>query len=578
MVEITNKRINVILALIFLFSGVVLFRMFNWQVFRHSFYVALAENQYSFLGRLFPDRGEIFIKDKSNLKLVGDRTQSYFPVAVNNPGYIVYAVPRDIEDKESVAKILEGYLGIPAWEMIKQLGKPNDSYEILAHKVLAETAIKIKEEKLAGIMLEEENWRYWPENNFMSHILGFVGFSGSKRIGQYGLEEYYDSRLEGESGVIETERDVGGKWISFGMKQYVPAKNGMDLALTVDRSIQYKVERALGKKAEEIGAKSASAIVMEPSTGKILAMASWPNFDLNNYSTVKNYDIFTNNNIQARYEPGSVIKSFTMAAALNEGKITPDTIYEDKGKMIIDGWPVSNAENKIYGAQTMTQVLENSINTGAIFASERISKDKFLAYFKNFGFDVQTGIELQGEIAGDLSNLDAKKEIAYANASFGQGIAITPLELITAFSSLINGGKLMKPYIVEKVLEGDKIAEEHYPEIIRQVISEGTSAKIMSMLVSVVENGHSKGAKINGYWIGGKTGTAQAPFKNKKGYSDKTIHTFIGFGSAPDPKFIVLIKFDEPETVPYADYSATPVFNEIAKFLVNYLEIPPSRK
>lgn len=578
MADITNKRINISLALIFLFSGVILLRMFNWQILRHSFYVALASEQHYFSDRLFPDRGEIFIQDKSDLKFIGDRTESYFPVAVNNPGYAVTAVPRDIKDIPGAAKILEGLLGISAQEIAKRLNKPNDSYEILAHKVSAETAKKIEEAKLKGIMSEDEMWRYWPENNFMSHVLGFVGFSGSKRAGQYGLEGYYNSMLEGVSGIIETERDVGGKWISFGMKQYAPAQNGADLVLTIDRSIQYKVEQVLSKKAEDIKAKSASAIVMDPNTGKILAMASWPNFDLNNYSAVKNYNIFLNTNIQARYEPGSVIKSFTLASALNEGKIAPDTTYEDKGKMIIDGWPVSNAENKVYGTQTMTQVLENSINTGAIFASSAIGIDKFLAYFKNFGFDAPTGIELQGEIAGDLSNLETKKNIAFANASFGQGIAMTPLELITAFSSLINGGKLMKPYIVEKILDGDKVAEEHYPETVRRIISEATSAKITSMLVSDVENGHSKAAKIKGYWIGGKTGTAQAPFENKKGYSDKTIHTFVGFGSAPDPKFVVLVKFDEPETVPYADYSATPAFSEIAKFLVNYLEIPPSRK
>lgn len=578
MAEITNKRINIVLALIFIFSGAIFCRMFNWQVLKHSFYVALAQEQHSFLGQLLPDRGEIFIKDKSNLKLTGDRSESYFPVAVNNPGFAVTAVPRDIKDIGGTVKILEELLGISAENLTKSLSKPNDSYEILAHKVSAETAAKIEKADLTGIMSEKETWRYWPENNFMSHVLGFVGFSGSKRIGQYGLEAYYNDKLEGESGVIETEQAVGGKWISFGMKQYVPAQNGVDLILTIDRSIQYKVEQVLNKKAEEIKAKSASAIVMDPATGKILAMASWPNFDLNNYSSVRNYNVFLNSNIQSRYEPGSVIKSFTMAAALNEGKITPETTYEDKGKMIINGWPVSNAENKVYGAQTMTQVLENSINTGAIFASIRLGKDNFLEYLKNFGFDVSTGVELQGEIAGDLSNLDDKKDVNFANASFGQGIAMTPLELVTAFSSLVNGGKLMKPYIVEKILEGDKVIEEHYPETIRQIISEATSAKISSMLVSVVENGHSKGASVKGYWIGGKTGTAQAPFEDKKGYSDKTIHTFVGFGSAPDPKFVVLIKFNEPETVPYADYSATPAFNEIAKFLVNYLEIPPNRK
>lgn len=566
------------LALILLFSGIIFFRIFYWQVMRHSFYTASAEGQRAFLGELFPDRGKIFIKDKMSLKIFGDRMESYFPVAVNNPGYFVYAVPREIKDISGTAKVLGEILNMPLQEISRRIGKSNDYYEIIAHKVSAENIEKIKLADLKGVGFDKEKWRYWPENNFMSHVLGFVGFSGSKRVGQYGLEGYFNDALEGKNGVIETEQDVNGKWISFGMKKYVPAENGADLALTIDRAVQYKTEQALGQKAGEVEASSASAIVMEPGTGKILAMASWPNFDLNSYSEVKNYDVFLNRNTQARYEPGSVIKSFTMAAVLNEGKITPNTTYEDKGKLIIDGWTVGNADNKIYGIKTMTEVLENSINTGAVFASSRIDKDKFSAYFKNFGFDVPTGIELQGEIGGDLSNLSSKKDIAFANASFGQGIAMTPLELITAFSSLVNGGKLMKPYIVEKILEGDKIIEERRPEAVRQIISGETSAKIEAMLVSVVENGHSKGAKINGYWIGGKTGTAQIPFENKRGYSDKTVHTFVGFGPAPDPKFIILIKFEDPKAARYADESATPVFKDIASFLVNYLEIPPNRK
>lgn len=578
MAEINNNRIDHLLVLIYFVSIIIFFRVFNWQVLKHSYYIALAEGQRAFTGELFPSRGEIFIKDKSSVKLAGDGNESYFPVAVNNPGYYVYVIPRDIKNVSGAAQALSEILNLPLGDVIRHLDKPDDYFEIIAHKVALEDIEKIKSLNLAGVMFDEEKWRYWPEDNFMSHVLGFVGYSGAKREGQYGLEGYFNGVLEGESGVIETEQDVGGKWISFGLKKYVPAQNGADLVLTIDRALQYKTEQSLRQKAEELDVSSASAIIMDPGTGKILAMANWPNFSLNNYSSVRDYNVFLNKNIQTRYEPGSVVKSFTMAAVLNEGKITPNTTYEDKGKIALDGWTISNADNKVYGAQTMTEVLENSINTGAIFASSKISKDKFSAYFKNFGFDVPTGIELQGEIAGDLSNLDSGKDIAYANVSFGQGIAVTPIELITAFSSLVNGGKLMKPYIVDKIIEGGKVIEACQPEMVRQVISEETSAKITAMLVSVVEKGHSKAAKIKGYWIGGKTGTAQIPFENKKGYSDKTTHTFIGFGPAQSPKFVILIKFEDPKTVKFADASATPVFNDIAKFLVNYLEIPPTRE
>lgn len=576
--EIKSGRINFLFLIFTLFTLAVLVRMYDLQITKHSAYAALAENQRSFSDTLFPERGQIYINDKNSFAF-GEKGDSYFPVAINRPGYTIYAVPKEIKNPSDTANELEKILGLPSKELYEHLAKPNDSYEVLARKMDEKDVEKIRDSKLAGIKFEAEKWRFWPEGNLMSQVLGFVGYSSTedKREGQYGIEGYFDKELEGKQGLIDTERDTGGKWISLGMKKYIPAENGVDLILTIDRAIQYKVEQELEQAAKGVKAVSAQAIVMDPATGKILAMANWPGFDPNAYSAVESFDVFLNKTMQSRYEPGSVIKPFTLAIALNEGKITPNSKYEDKGLLMIDGWPINNSENKKYGVQTMTEVLEKSLNTGAVFASQQVSKDIFYNYFKNFGFDVPTGIELQGEINGDLKNLETKRNVAYANASFGQGIAITPLELAAAFSSLINGGKLMRPYIIEAVIKKGGEKEVYQSETIRQIITPETSAKITAMLVSVVEKGHAKQAAVPGYWIGGKTGTAQIPFKNKKGYSDKTDHTFIGFGSAPDPKFVVLVKFDEPEAK-FAEATTVPVFNSIAKFLLSYLEIPPNRK
>ncbi|MBU3964875.1 penicillin-binding protein 2 [Patescibacteria group bacterium] len=566
----SDKRISLLLVIFFLLAAAILSRMFYWQVLKHSVYIALAEGQRSVLSKLFPTRGEIFISDKGG--------SDYFPVAMNKPGYLVYAVPIQIKDARSAAASLSKILELPEKEIEDRLSRPGDQYEIISRRVSEETVSKIKSLNLKGIQSESENWRYWPENNFLSQVLGFVGFSGNKRAGQYGIEGFFNDRLEGKTGMIEAERGLGGFPISFGTKEYNPAENGDDIVLTIDRSIQYHVETALEARSKELAALSGSAIVMEPATGKILAMANWPGFDPNEYSAVKDLSVFKNPAIQGRYEPGSVIKPFTLAIALDKKKIGPDTVYEDTGSLAIDGWTIRNSDGKANGLQTMTQVLEKSLNTGAVFASSQVDKSVFYDYFKYFGFNVPTGIELQGEIAGDLRNMDSQKEIAYANASFGQGIAITPLELITAFSGLVNGGKLMKPYIVDKIIHEDGSEEKTKPETVRQVISPESSAKISAMMVRVVEDGHAKRAAIKGYWIGGKTGTAQVPFPDKRGYSDKTIHTFAGFGPIPDPRFVILVKIDEPKNARFAESSVVPVFNDIARFMVNYLEIPANRK
>jgi len=313
---------------------------------------------------------------------------------------------------------------------------------------------------------------------------------------------------------------------------------------------------------------------MKPDSGRVLAMANLPAFNPNQYSKQKNLDIFQNTAVQKLYEPGSVMKPFTMAMALNEGKITPDTTFVDEGFVKLGPDTIRNFDKKKYGLQTMTQVLENSVNTGAVFVSQLIPRETYLDYFDKFGFTEKTGIDLQAEAYSRNENLKKGLIMEFATASFGQGIELTPIQLASGFCALANGGKLVKPYIVEKIVDGN---EEIYtkPQLSSQIVSQQTISQLIPMMVSVVEKGFGNGARIQGYYLAGKTGTAQIPLRNAKGYDpNKTIQSFIGFGPAFNPQFLILVKLDNPKSSS-SSLSAVPVFKKLAQYIINYWQIPP---
>ncbi|MBI5221449.1 MAG: penicillin-binding protein 2 [Candidatus Magasanikbacteria bacterium] len=291
------------------------------------------------------------------------------------------------------------------------------------------------------------------------------------------------------------------------------------------------------------------------------------------YNEVEDINYFNNPAIFYPYEPGSVFKPITMAAALDKEKVTPSATYEDTGEVKIGPYKIRNFDKKAHGIKTMTEVLELSLNTGAMFAAEQVGKEDFVKYVKNFGFGQLTGITLDTEVSGNISSLDKKGDIYYLNASFGQGITATPLQLATAFSALANGGKLIKPYIVSEIVKPDGTLVKTWPEVIRQVISPKTSNLISGMLVSVVEKGYDKKAKVPGYYLAGKTGTAQIAAKG--GYSGEVIHTFAGYGPVSNPRFVILLRLDKPQGVAFAADTLSPLFRQLANFLINYYQIPP---
>lgn len=433
-----------------------------------------------------------------------------------------------------------------------------------------------------GVYHSAESYRYYPENNIGSHLLGFARLDGNVLKGNYGLEGFFDHELTGEYGYLKSETGANRNMLILDGREYVKPKNGTDLVLTIDRSVQYFACQKAKEASEKHRAEGVTILAVDPKTGAIITMCSWPDFDPNNYQKEKDLAVFNNPSVFDQYEPGSVFKAITMAGALDDGKVTPETVYEDKGQIMKKGWqkPIQNADfttSGPHGRVNMTVVLERSLNTGAIFAMEQLGQKKFIDYIKDFGFGERTGIELEAESPGNIENLLKKKvwERDLDAASFGQAIMVTPLQMIMSYAAIANGGVLMKPYIVSEMVHEDGTREVVKPREVRRVISDRTASLLSGMLVSVVENGHSKKAQIDGYFIGGKTGTAQIP--DKTGYSDKNNHTFIGIAPAGDPKFVILVKITNPKDFEYADYTATPLFQEIADFMLKYYQVPKER-
>ncbi|PIP16919.1 MAG: hypothetical protein COX44_02730 [Candidatus Portnoybacteria bacterium CG23_combo_of_CG06-09_8_20_14_all_37_13] len=569
-------RISFLMIIVFLIGGIIVSRLFSLQILQYNYYSAWAQGQHGIYQELFPQRGEIFIQDLADGRQ--NNQSDYYPLAINKEFYQIYAVPKIIPDsqKENLADRLAELLELDKETILERISKKDDPYEPIKHKVNQEIAQIITDWQIDGLAMAPENWRYYPNGSFACHLTGFVGLREEGRIGQYGLEGYYENKLKGRAGFLSGKKDTSGYWIPSLRQEFQPAENGADLILTIDQNIQFKAEKELKQLVERWQAVGGTIIIMEPASGAIRAMANWPSFDPNQYSQVEDIGIFLNPAVQEVYEPGSVFKLITLAAGLDSGRVTPQTVYEDNGQIRIKGSIISNVNGKSYGQQTMTQVLEKSINTGAVFVQQEIGQDIFRDYIQRFNFSQPTGVDLTGEVGGDISNIFTDREINLATISFGQGITVTPLGLIAAIGTIANQGKLMQPYLVEKIIDSDGLETIKEPHLIKEVISSKTAEELTKMMVSVVENGFGKPAGVSGYNIAGKTGTAQIPDPKEGGYSsEETIHTFVGFAPAFNPQFVILIKLDQPKGISFAADSTSPVFKKMAEYLFNYLEIPP---
>lgn len=559
-----------------LFAAVIVLRLFVLQVLDHDTYQALASGQHEIFQELFPERGDIFVHDMKDDALV--------PVATNQQLAFVFADPRRVEDAEGTAKTLGelfGYSEEQTADLAARLAKHDDPYEPIQRHIPDDTLTKVLTLKLPGISYVREETRLYPEQNLGGQVIGFVGGNDDgTQSGKYGIEGYFEEELAGKPGFLRSERDISGRLITIGDRSVEPAVDGSDIVLTIDRTIQYVACAALKKAVLQHGADGGSVVILEPSTGRVLAMCGDPDFEPGDFHNVSDIDVFNNPAIFDAYEPGSVFKVITLAAALDSGSVTPSTVFDDPGSVMIDDWPkpITNALGKVYGKIDMTQALEQSVNTAMIFAMQQTGQDTFTEYVKNFGFGVRTGIQLDTEVAGNVSSLDLGPQIYAATASFGQGITVTPLQMAAAYGAIANGGILKQPYIVDEIRKPDGTVETHEPVDVRRVVENKTARLLGAMMVSVVENGHGKLAAVPGYYIAGKTGTAQVAKSDGSGYSDDvTIGSFAGFGPVEDPKFAMIVRIDHPRDVDWAESTAAPLFGEIAKFLLEYMEVPPTR-
>ncbi len=408
-------------------------------------------------------------------------------------------------------------------------------------------------------------------------MLGFVAYKGNDRIGQYGLEKYYNKILSKPADqayvnfFAEVFSDIG--------KNFSDEREG-DIVTTIDPNTEDMLEGELKKTLAQWNADQMGGIIMDPKTGEIVAMSGIPDFDLNESGKVKDVKTYTDINVENVFEFGSVIKPLVMAGAIDAHVITPETTYLDKGFVFVNKKQINNFDKKGRGITTMQGVLNESLNTGMVFVENKLGHDKFRAYMKSYGIGEKTGIDLPNETSGLIKNLESPRDIEYANAAFGQGIALTPVEAIRAFSAIANGGSLVVPHVVKQIRYSDGTSKDiSYPFTRTNIISKEAAETTTRMLVHVFDYAYGEGKyKFDHYSVATKTGTAQVAREDGKGYyEDRHMHSFFGYFPAYDPKFIVFLYLKNPKQIKYAAQTLIPPFVEITKFLTNYYNIPPDR-
>jgi cell division protein FtsI/penicillin-binding protein 2 len=535
-------------------------KLFYWQIIKGSELSAQAESQYRSGRKISAPRGNILASDNTaSLPEVKDS-----PKEVANK-LALYFVD-DTQDREALL--------IEVGRIESLLLREDVVWVPLKHKVDPEIKKSIEDLNIDGVGFEPEDIRIYPEASVAAHTVGIVGKDDTgSDVGYFGLEGYYDLILSGKSGFLTQELDAKGLPILIGNLTEVTAIEGVDLVTHLDKGIQLSLDEKLKEGVEKYQAASGTAIVMDPNNGAILGMSSFPSFDPVKYSEYSNED-FVNPAVSLTFEPGSIFKVLIMASALDAGVVDLDTKCDICNKPLkIDKYTIGTWDNKYHPDSTMVDVIVNSDNVGMAFVGQRLGSDKLYNYLDAFRVGYPTEIDLQGEVNPGLRDKEDWSVVDTVTASFGQGVAVTPIQMIRAVSAVANGGKLVTPQVVDK-LKGDSWEEDIQPEVLHQVISEESTGKIKAMMVEASKKGESKWTHLRGFDVAGKTGTAQIPIKGHYD-EEKTIASFVGFAPASDPKFIMLITLREPSTSPWASETAAPLWYSIAKDLFLHFGIQP---
>ena len=545
-----------------LFLALIITRLFYWQVVRAQELSAIAQAQYDQQVISPAQRGQI-------------KTSDDFTVAADKLAYLVYADPKVVKDKDKESEALGNFLGVQSATISALLSADKFWVPIKSH-VDNSIKEKIDAAHLPGLGFEEETVRFYPEASMAANLLGFVGKdeNGNDK-GYFGLEGYYDRQLSGKNGISIVVHDAAGHPILAKMNDSTIKVDGRDLILNVDRRIQFMLDEELKKGIATYGAKSGMAVVMNPKTGGILAMSSFPTFDPAAYQQYSE-NLYANPLITTTYEPGSTFKPIIMASAMNEGLVKADTqCTACSGPVQIGDYAIHTWDDNYFPNTTMNDVIVHSDNTGMVFVGEKLGLSRMIDYLQKFGIGYTTNVDLQGEEAPEIHPKDEWYPIDLATATFGQGITVTPIELIDAIAAIANNGIRMQPEVVAAVQTPEGQIIPIPPKEIDQPISATTAQVMTQIMVNAVNDGESKFYRLKGYDIAGKTGTAQIPVA---GHYDatKTIASFVGFAPATDPKFVMLVILNEPSASIYGAETAAPIFFSVAKDILMYYGIPPS--
>ncbi len=561
-----KRRFIVIIVVLSFFLGFVFYKAVKIHFFESENYSGFAKKQYEGFVLINKTRGAIFDRNLKELATtVPYKTISVYP-------YLLESTKKKPENKEKALKILSKHLNISEQDLLKKLeGKTTFAYiQKLVPKDISEKLEKeLNANNVEGVNFEAEVKREYPNGELASQI---IGFTGGESIGLQGIEKYFDDELKFHGDKLNALKDAKRNVVEVKDFDFDNINGSYNqIVLTIDSFIQYFTEEELKKGVEENKAKRGLAIVMKADTGEILSMAQYPSFDLNNYKDVKDKSLYNPLATSLVYEPGSTFKVMTIAAAINEKVVTPQTSFDcENGKYKVGRFIIRDSHPN--GVLTVEEILKKSSNIGALKAVTRLERDVFYKYVKDFNFGEKYNLTLPGQERGLVQPLKRWKTVEMSNIAFGQGIAVTPLQLTTAFTSVINGGNLMEPLLVKEIInEKKEVVKKFEPTVIRKVISQETSNLMKDMLEHVVSTqGTAVKASIPGVRVGGKTGTAQKVDSTRKTYSDKRISSFIGFFPIEKPEFVILVLIDEPSFSSYGGLVAAPVFREIAIKILNY--------
>ena len=555
---------EIVVAGCFIFLlGVTWFRLFEKQVLEHQQYQEASKSQSTSTQFEPAARGRIFLTDRSG---------ELHPVAFSLWRYELLVSPRQVKNKTRLAKELSDSLpNLKKDEVLALINNDKVYIPPLMKNIEEESAHRLQSKNLAGVFLNPQLVRYYPEGAaILSQTLGFVGADSQ---GKYGLEAAFNESLRGQSGNAAVKKDSFGRLIDV-LASSAPLP-GADLVLTIDYNLQFQVETKLQEAIATYQADRGTIVVLDPTNGAVLALASAPSFDPNKFFELSGDQqrLFLNPATSEVYEPGSVFKPLTMAAALDAQVVTPETTNIFGQSVTVGGYQIFNAEKKVFGRQNMSQVLENSDNVAMTWVASLLGSERQRDYLTKFGFGQKTKIDLAGEITGRLPAVKDWNDLLRSTAAFGQGISMTPIQLASSYATLVNGGRLTRPHLLKELRGGETRPEPANPATGEQVIKPETSLIIRTMLQGVVERGHGKRAAIKGVTVGGKTGTAEVPNPAGGYFEDRHNGTFTGFFPVENPKFVMLVKLDNPKTVKFAESSAAPTFAAIGEWMATYYQL-----